>query len=323
MIELRNATRRFGDVRALDGISLTVPCGAVYGLVGPNGAGKTTCLNVLATLEKLDDGELYIDGKLAQGNLRTLRRRIGYVPDFFGTMKSVTVDEYLRIFATACGIAGLTRTRRIAQVLQICGLTDLRETAVDTLSRGMKQRLCLAKALVHEPDVLILDEPASGLDPRARNGLRNVIRRIGRSGATIVISSHILSELDGLCSHLALLDNGRLLRAGRADELIRAARSRLRWIIRYSGKPGNALTTLRQLPYVTAVQTAGEHELHVTLEEAELKKHHQSPDECPADILAALGQAGVNIRSLELEHARLEQALLSLMESNRFAGPEK
>ena len=209
MIEVRNISKRYGRVRALDDFSLQVPRGALFGLVGPNGAGKSTLLKILATLIRPDAGVATVDGKDVTRNPRGIRKSTGYQPDIPGLYQQMTVEQYLQFFAGAFHIRGELRRKAVQHGLEYSGLQDRRYDDVEALSFGMKQRLLLAKTLIHNPVVLLLDEPATGLDPLARIQLRDQLRALHQRGVTILISSHILSDLEDICTDVAFIGSGK------------------------------------------------------------------------------------------------------------------
>jgi len=228
VISIQGLTKRFGRTVALDGFSLEVEKGSVFGLIGPNGAGKTTAMSILATLMLPDSGAALVGGRDAVADPAGVRAQIGYMPDFFGVYDGLMVYEYLDFFASAYHLPVAGRDRLIDGLLELVNLEDKKDFFVDLLSRGMKQRLALARCLVHDPGVLILDEPASGLDPRARAEIKEIIRQLGRMGKTVLISSHILPELAELCDQVAIMENGRLVVSGAVEEVTAAgAGSRL------------------------------------------------------------------------------------------------
>jgi ABC-2 type transport system ATP-binding protein len=222
MISIRDLTKRFGPTVALDGMSLEVGKGSVVGLIGPNGAGKTTAMSILATLQLPDGGTALVGGRDVVGDRAGVRALMGFMPDFFGVYDGLKVYEYLDFFASAYYLPEGGRDRLIGGLLELVNLGDKRDFYVDLLSRGMKQRLALARCLVHDPEVLILDEPASGLDPRARAEIKEIIRQLGRMGKTVLISSHILPELAELCDRVAIMENGRVVVSGTVDEVTAA-----------------------------------------------------------------------------------------------------
>lgn len=225
VIETRGLVKRYDEQVAVAGIDLVVGPGEIYGLVGPNGAGKTTTMRILATLLAPTAGEVLVCGIPVTANQIEVRRRIGYMPDFYGVYDDLRVWEYLDFFARCYRVPANRRVTVISELLEIVGLSDKREQYVESLSRGMRQRLCLAHTLVHDPALLILDEPASGLDPRARVEMREILRELRAMGKTILVSSHILPELGEMCTGVGIIDRGRLLRSGPIDEIERSLRA--------------------------------------------------------------------------------------------------
>jgi ABC-2 type transport system ATP-binding protein len=222
VIETRGLVKRYDGQLAVAGIDLVVNAGEIYGLVGPNGAGKTTTMRILATLLAPTAGEALVCGIPVTADPVEVRRRIGYMPDFYGVYDDLRVWEYLDFFGRCYGVPPSRRTGMIGELLEIVGLADRRNAYVESLSRGMRQRLCLAHTLVHDPTLLILDEPASGLDPRARVEMREILRELRGMGKTILVSSHILPELAELCTSVGIIDHGRLLRSGQISEIERS-----------------------------------------------------------------------------------------------------
>ena len=218
-VQLEGLTRTYGATVAVDGVDLEIGVGEIYGLVGPNGAGKSTTLRMLATLLEPSAGEARVLGVDVGRRPNSVRRIIGYMPDTFGVYDDMRVSEYLDFFAQVHVIPAQRRRQMVGDLLELVDLAAKRDAYVHSLSRGMQQRLCLAHALVHDPPVLLLDEPASGLDPRARAELRELLRELRAMGKTIVISSHILPELEELCSAVAIMDQGKLLAAGPVAEI--------------------------------------------------------------------------------------------------------
>ena len=219
MIELRRLHRYFGETKAVVDMSFEVYSGEVYGYIGPNGAGKTTSMRILATLDEPTYGDAFVDGFSVIDDPDRVRRRLGFMPDYFGTYENVNVREYLDFFARSYGLRGTQRASAIDRVLEFTLLDRIEEKPTSGLSKGMKQRLCLGRTLIHDPGVLILDEPAAGLDPRARIELREMIARLGAAGKAVLISSHILTELAEICDRVAIIEEGRLVAAGSVDEI--------------------------------------------------------------------------------------------------------
>jgi ABC-2 type transport system ATP-binding protein len=219
IIKTDDLHKSFGGFEALRGISLEVPTGSIYGFVGPNGAGKTTTMRILTTLTRPSQGEAWVAGHSVLEDRRAVRRAIGYMPDEFGVYEDLRVWEYLDFFAACYDIAESDRKVLVADLLELVDLHHRREDMVDKLSRGMKQRLSLARTLAHDPEVLILDEPASGLDPRARVEIRELLGELANMGKTIFFSSHILADVEDVCSHIGIVEAGELIIQGSIDEL--------------------------------------------------------------------------------------------------------
>ena len=223
MLEIKNLNKRYGSFYALRNLNLTVEDGELFGFVGANGAGKTTTMRICVGLLGADSGEVFIDGKRMLSNHRLLSNKVGYVPDFFGVYPSLTSMEYMQFFAASYGLVGTDADNLCMDLLRLVKLDHKADTDVNGLSRGMKQRLCLARGLVHNPDILFLDEPASGLDPRARYELKEILKNLSSMGKTIIISSHILPELSEMCTTIGIIDHGQMMLKGTIDEIHRAA----------------------------------------------------------------------------------------------------
>ena len=220
IIEFNRLTRQFGSTRAVDEVTFTVGAGEVFGFIGPNGAGKTTSMRILATLDLPDSGGAYVDGFSVVDDPDQVRKRLGFMPDGFGTYANVTCEEYLDFFARSYGLRGNERLSSLRHVMGFTQLDRISQKPVDGLSKGMKQRLCLARALIHDPQVLILDEPAAGLDPRARIELREMITALAGEGKSLLVSSHILTELAEMCDRVGIIEQGRLLAVGTVEEIL-------------------------------------------------------------------------------------------------------
>ncbi len=258
MLVLDGLTRYYGSFLALDHLSLTIHDGELHGFVGPNGAGKTTTMRILATLLKPSEGTAALDGVDVADHPREIRRLMGYMPDFFGVYDRLKAWEYLDFYARCYGFGQKERRRMTDSLLELVNLTDKRDSYVDVLSRGMKQRLCLARALIHDPRLLILDEPASGMDPRARAEMKGILRTLKDMGKTVLISSHILPELSEMCDSLTIIDHGRLVFSGSVEELGRHMSGNAPIRVRLAaGAEADAIeaavTLIRQYPGVTGV----------------------------------------------------------------------
>ncbi|MEL6896445.1 MAG: ABC transporter ATP-binding protein [Planctomycetota bacterium] len=218
-VELRNLYRLFGKTTAIADINFGITSGSVFGYIGPNGAGKTTSMRILATLDLPTYGDAFVDGFSVVNDPELVRRRLGFMPDWFGTYRDVSCEEYLDFFARAYGLMGRDRSRRLKWVMDFTGTIGMRDKPIGGLSKGMKQRICLGRAMIHDPKVMILDEPAAGLDPRARIDLRRMIRELADRGKTIMISSHILTELAEVCDTVGIIEQGHILAVGSVEDI--------------------------------------------------------------------------------------------------------
>ena len=302
MIELESVSKRYDRLLAVDGVSLAVERGELLGLIGPNGAGKTSIMKMMATLATPDRGTVRLLGWPTQRAPGALRRRLGYMPAEFGRMPDMTVAEYLSYFGAACGVPRAVRRRRVEDVLDLVDLTARRDSLVGSGSTGIKQRTLIAKTLVHDPDVLILDEPAAGLDPRARVEVREVLKELRRIGKTIVVSSHILADMEEICDRVAILEHGRLVAHGSVAELTRdLARpsATAAWVVRVApGTQDRAAEVLGGLEGVSSV----------ALEEEGVRFATDAASANPA--LRALLAAEVEVVALRPEGPRLEDVFL-------------
>ena len=274
MLRIDRLTKNYGKFPALKGLSLEVPDGALHGFVGPNGAGKTTTMRILATLMPPTSGTAYVDGTDVTREGQKARKQVGYMPDFFGVYDSRTCREYLDFYARCYRIGATERKRMGSQLLELVQLQDKENEYVDALSRGMKQRLCLARSLIHDPKLLILDEPASGMDPRARAEMKGILRTLREMGKTVLISSHILPELSEMCDSLTILDHGELVFSGTVDELSDRMNGNAPLDIRLAETAGaeaveEAVRCLREMPYITEILQEEPFLLRVRLEGGE------------------------------------------------------
>jgi ABC-2 type transport system ATP-binding protein len=266
MIETRDLTKMYGDLYALNRLSIKLERGDVYGFIGPNGAGKTTTMRILATLLNPTWGEASVCGYSIYNGAKEIRRLIGYMPDFFGVYDDMKVIEYLEFFAAAYRIKGPERRKKCDQVLDLVDLGYKRDALVTSLSRGMTQRLGLARVLLHEPQVLLLDEPASGLDPRARIEMRGLLKELRNMGKTILVSSHILPELADICNKIGIIERGKLLFDGDVESAIRRVRQHMVYDVAVTdGVDGSAKTQLESHPDVLKVEFKDHDIMRVTL----------------------------------------------------------
>jgi ABC-2 type transport system ATP-binding protein len=302
VIETVDLTKKYGDFTALDQCSLKLDQGDVFGFIGPNGAGKTTTMRILATLLNPTWGEAYVAGHSIYTAAKEIRRLIGYMPDAFGVYEDLTVLEYLEFFAAAYRIRGPARRKRCDELLELVDLDFKRDAIANTLSRGQTQRLGLARVLLHDPQVLLLDEPASGLDPRARIDMRHLLKRLGGLGKTIMVSSHILPELADICNKIGIIDRGRLVVSASVDDVMQQVRSQTVLQISVFGEQDAAAEALAGHELVDSV-AAHNGELVVTLK----------PDAADYGPLAAfLVERGFAIRSFKPEEITLETAFMRL-----------
>jgi ABC-2 type transport system ATP-binding protein len=300
MISVQALTKVYGHRTALDAVSFEVPKGEIFGFVGPNGAGKTTTLRILAGLLEPTAGRAVVDGADVIQQPDQVHERLGYMPDFFGVYDQLTASEYLDFYA-ACYRQPKARRKKIADdLLELVGLSDRKDQAVDTLSRGLKQRLCLARALVHDPAVLLLDEPASGLDPRARVEMREILKELQRMGKTIVISSHILPELTELCTMVGIIDQGRMRATGPVQDVIRQLTSGRRLRITVLGQKEEAAALLKPLLMIHAV----------TVVNGALEAEYEGDDATAAAILQTLTAAGIKVSAFSQLEGGLEDAFM-------------
>ncbi|MFZ5827698.1 MAG: ABC transporter ATP-binding protein [Bacillota bacterium] len=301
MIRATGLRKRYGRTQALDGLSLTVQEGAIYGFIGQNGAGKTTTMRILSTLMLPDEGTAEVAGVSVIANPLEVRRLVGYMPDFFGVYDDLTVGEYLEFYAALSGIKGEAAHRLRDDLLELVDLGRKREDFVEGLSRGMQQRLCLARTLIHDPQVLLLDEPASGLDPVARTEMRDLLKELTRMGKTILISSHILSELADLCTHVGMVSAGRLVREGRVGEVLWASENPL-WRMRVLHDTEGAAALLQSVDGVGDVNISHE---GITFRCA-------GGAEGAADALEAVVRAGHKVTRLAEVESSLEETFIRL-----------
>jgi ABC-2 type transport system ATP-binding protein len=311
IVQTDGLVKRYDRTLAVAGIDLVVEQGEIFGLVGPNGAGKTTTLRMLATLLRPSAGTAEIGGWSVTRNADEVRRVIGFMPDVFGVYDDMKVWEYLDFFARCYGLPAAGRRRMIGDLLELVDLGDKRDDYVQTLSRGMEQRLCLAHALVHDPQVLLLDEPASGLDPRARVELRELLRELRSLGKTILISSHILPELEELCTSVAIVDRGLVLAQGRVSDIERRLRFgavlRVRLLLE-----GEALEAARA--YFTGdIDVASA----VLLDDGTIELGFRGDDAASARLLAASVTEGLPIVSFARAASDLEELFLQVTDPDR------
>lgn len=300
MIELTNFRKEYGELTAVEGLNLQIDAGEMFGFIGPNGAGKSTTIRFLATLLKATAGDGTVNGFSVTRQPLDVRRSVGYMPDNFGVYDGMRVWEFLDFFAVAYEIPRARRKSVIVDVLELLDLTYKRDDFVNGLSRGMKQRLCLAKTLVHDPPVLILDEPASGLDPRARLEVKALLKELRRMGKTILISSHILTELADCCTSIGIIERGQLLLHGPIDDVYRRIRSNRVIDIKFIDRIDVGLSILRSLPNL--------HDLEV--DNNRVRVELEADDQQLADLMQQMINEGARFRSFAEKDPSLEDVFM-------------
>jgi ABC-2 type transport system ATP-binding protein len=300
MIELINFTKHYGDFTAVEGLNLKIEAGELFGFIGPNGAGKSTSIRFLATLLKATSGEGIVNGHSVTKDPLAVRKSVGYMPDNFGVYDGMKVWEFLDFFAVAYQIPRSKRKQVIGDVLELLDLMHKRDDFVNGLSRGMKQRLCLAKTLVHDPPVLILDEPSSGLDPRARLEVKALLRELRRMGKTILISSHILTELADCCTSIGIIERGQLLMHGPINDVYRRIRGNRQIEIKFIDGMEAGLSVIRSNPHTRDVQIE-DHQIVVEL---------ATDDDGVSELLGQLSRSGARVRSFNDKEPTLEDVFM-------------
>lgn len=301
MLRVEGLQKRFGNFQAVREMTFSLEPGSIFGFVGPNGAGKTTTMKMISTLLRPDAGRAFIGDVEVTGNPVKARQLLGYMPDFFGVYDDLKVLEYMDFYADCNRVPRAGRRKLIDDLLELVNLAHKKDAYVDSLSRGMKQRLCLARCLVHNPEVLILDEPASGLDPRARVEMRELLQELHRMGKTILISSHILSELSEMCTHIGIVSEGRLGVSGPVDQVLRQAGARV-IDIRTAGEIEAAMTAARNVTGVTDVRMDNEG----------FKAVVDGDDQTVARLLATLVQSGVPVIHFAESRSKLEDVFMAI-----------
>lgn len=302
MIRVDKLTKKFGDFYAIQNVCLELEQGDLFGFIGPNGAGKTTTMRIIATLSEPTSGEAYVCGHSVYNSPKEIRRMVGYMPDFFGVYDDMKVIEYLEFFAAAYRLKGAARRARCEEMLDVVDLMFKRDAYANTLSRGQTQRLGLARTLLHDPQVLLLDEPLSGLDPRARIEMRNLLRRLGQMGKTVIVSSHILPELADICNKVGIINRGILEVNATVAEVMRQVRNRVVLIVAVKENLELAAQVVDQAAFVEST-VVGDGRLVVTLKENE---NDFSP------LANALVTAGLQLTEFREEETNLESAFMAL-----------
>ena len=306
MLRIEKLNKRFGSFQAVSDLDLHIEKGEIFGFVGHNGAGKTTTMKITAGLLAATSGSIYIDGVDAFKDRNKIKRKLGYMPDFFGVYDNLKALEYMEFYASMYGIVGKQARKTCLDLMELVNLSSKTDAYVDSLSRGMKQRLCLARSLVHNPELLLLDEPASGLDPRARFEMKEILKNLGSMGKTIIISSHILPELADMCTTVGIMKGGKLLMHGTVDDIQMRAMHAQPLHIRVLDKQEETIRILKEDPYTQRVSVREDH----------LIADYTGDDLATARLLRQLMAQEILVESFYKEKGNLESLFLELTGEN-------
>ncbi len=302
MLLIKNLTKKYGKFTALDNLNMEIKKGEIFGFVGPNGAGKTTTMRIVSGLLKTDSGTVNVDGVDAGTNPGELKSKIGYMPDFFGVYDNLKALEYMEFYASIYGITGNKAKQLCLELMDLVQLTDQGDSYVDEMSRGMKQRLCLARSLVHNPRLLVLDEPASGLDPRARLEMKDILKELHNKGKTILISSHILPELAQMCTNIGIIEKGKMVVSGTVEEILSARGTASPIVMKFTAGQDRAVEVLKQNSLVQ----------NITIRDNSISILFKGNETEEADILAAMIQSGAMLSSFTREESSLESLFMQI-----------
>ncbi len=303
-IEVKNLVRYFGKNKAVDNISFSFESGHIFGFVGPNGAGKTTTIRMMATLDTPDSGDIYFDGVSVTEDPEKIRKLIGYMPDSLPTHSDICVWEYLDFFARAYGIKGARRRKVLGEIEEFTNLGGMRNANIKSLSKGMKQRVSIARALIHDPKVLIMDEPAAGLDPRARVELRELLKVLAENGKSILISSHILTELEDMCHGAVIIEKGKVLKSGTISDIHEKENEHLTGLFIRSSNPSEyLLKSILEMPFVENANLAPNDEIFVEV--------HGQDEEC-GELLKYLTEKNSKIVEFRQQTVGLEEIFMNI-----------
>lgn len=305
-INVEQLRKHYGRTKAVDDITFNFASGQIVGFVGPNGAGKSTTMRILATLEEPTGGQVFIDNLSVVQEPEKTHRLVGYVPDSLPAHRDITVHEYLDFFARSYKIKGEKRRQVVASIEEFTNLTGIRDKHLNALSKGMKNRVSVARALVHDPPVLIMDEPAAGLDPRARIELRELLKVLSAQGKAILISSHILTELAEICTGTVIIERGKILRAGTLEEILAHDQPHRTVVVRPLGRLEELYKHVLQLPHVESARLV-DHSVEVDL---------GGTEDASCDLLAGLVQSGYRILEFRQRRADLEQIFMNVTQGN-------
>ena len=306
MLKIQGLHKKYGNYHALDGLDMELKDGALFGFVGPNGAGKTTTIKIMTGLLKPDQGTVELDGKDMLGDTMDLRRRIGYVPDHFGLYDNLKVSEYMEFFAACSHLEGFEARKRARSLLEQVGLGDRKDAFVDGLSRGMQQRLCLARALIHDPELLIMDEPTAGLDPRTHLEFRQMVWELHEQGKTILLSSHNLAELSELCTDIGIIDAGKMVLSGSMDEIMERIYTSKQIIISVQDQMEKALAFLKESPMVRTISIC----------EKDIMVGFTGDEHRESELLKQMIEAGIPVRGFMREPGSLESIFMRITDHN-------
>ncbi len=306
MVEIKNLCKTYGQLTALNQLNLTIAKGELFGFVGPNGAGKTTVLKIISGLLTADSGIVSVAGFDVIRDAAHLKEQIGYVPDFFGVYDDFKVMEYMEFYASVYGITGEKSRKLCEELLELVKLEDKKDFMVDSLSRGMKQRLCLARSLVHDPQLLILDEPVSGLDPRARLEMKDTLRQLNEKGKTIIISSHILSELEELCTTIGIIEQGRMATKGTIEEITQKINALMPIVVEVAGERKKTLQILKECPEVK----------NISMDRERFVLGFSGSLQQQVELLHKMVSEGVPVVSFQKKNSDLETIFMKVTEEN-------
>lgn len=303
MLKIENLSKNYGKFQALNNLNLEIGKGEIFGFVGPNGAGKSTSMKIICGLLTATSGKVYVEGIDALNDSKLLKSKIGYMPDFFGVYDDLKVTEYLEFYASIYNIKGEERRKVCMDLLELVDLTDKRDFYVDSLSRGMKQRLCLARSLVHNPDLLVLDEPASGMDPRARIEMKEILRTLKSMGKTILVSSHILPELAELCTTIGIMERGQLVVSGTVDQIMKKISHSQVVRIKVLSKLEEAMKILKEYPQIDEVEAVDTNILEAAI---------NCEEEFMSEVLAKLVSEGIPVVAFNAVDGNLEDIFMKV-----------
>ncbi len=310
MLRISNLNKSYGNFKALDCLELNIEKGELFGFVGPNGAGKTTTMKIISGLLKADSGEVYVDDVDAIKENRKLKDKIGYMPDFFGTYDNLKALEYMEFYASIYGIEGKEAKNLCLDLMELVNLSDKKDSYVDGLSRGMKQRLCLARSLVHNPELLILDEPASGLDPRARFEMKEILKNLKNMGKTIIISSHILPELAEMCSSIGIIEKGKMVVKGTVEEIFATVNSSNPLIIKFVENQEKAVRILKENPLIE----------NISIRENSVSTTFTGNAKDEAQLIKTLIENDILLSSFSREQGNLESLFMQITGNDEEVG---